>query len=94
MNTPFNPNFEMQLMVLLDRIKLLTQSISDIKDLDAPYRATLIYGARGFRLMVGIDSKINFAVIRRVVQLTDGYVYTFQLLGCFICRAPDERIAN
>ncbi|MCI1975580.1 MAG: ATP-binding protein [Limosilactobacillus sp.] len=47
MKNPFNPSFGIQPTVLLNRESLITRLVSDIKELDTPYRTTLIYGTRG-----------------------------------------------
>lgn len=44
---PFNPSFGIQPTVLLNRDQLLNRLVADIKELDTPYRTTLIYGTRG-----------------------------------------------
>lgn len=74
MKNPFNPSFGRQPTVLLDRTKLLNQLVSDIKDLDTPYRTTLIYGARGigktvFMNEVGrqIDQDPDWIVVHLII---------------------------
>ena len=47
MKNPFNPSFGSQPTVLLDRNEILNRLVTDIKDVDTPYRTTLIYGTRG-----------------------------------------------
>lgn len=47
MKNPFNPSFGSQPTVLLDRNKILNRLVADIKDVDTPYRTTLVYGTRG-----------------------------------------------
>lgn len=52
MKNPFNPSFGIQPTVLLNRKELITKLINDIKELDTPYRTTLIYGTRGIGKIV------------------------------------------
>ncbi|WP_057739908.1 DnaA ATPase domain-containing protein [Limosilactobacillus secaliphilus] len=47
MKNPFNPKFGIQPTVVLNRDELINQLVADIKELDTPYRTTLIYGTRG-----------------------------------------------
>lgn len=47
MQNPFNPSFGIQPTVLLNRSEILQKLVASIKDLNTPYRTTLIYGTRG-----------------------------------------------
>ena len=52
LKNPFNPSFGIQPTVVLNRDELINQLVADIKELDTPYRTTLIYGTRGIRKTV------------------------------------------
>lgn len=56
MKNPFNPSFGIQPTVLLDRENLKNKLVADIKEMDTPYRTTLIYGNRGVGKTVFMNS--------------------------------------
>jgi Cdc6-like AAA superfamily ATPase len=56
MKNPFNPSFGTQPTVLLDRDQLKNKLVADIKEMDTPYRTTLIYGNRGVGKTVFMNS--------------------------------------